>query len=290
MPRLFLFCSAHHSCAVCVCSLDSGSQNICVHCTQESCHLCLRTPPKHSLSHHPALLHPHSYTLAPRLVSTAARAILYMASLRQGVPRYLVTLTFFLTLSLPFQLTQHCVLAHAQMATTLKQSAAPSSLQDARVIPDVLDSFSPDIQIRVAYNTLSVTPGATLLPVQAVHMPTVTLEGSQPGRLYTLVMSDPDAPSPEHPTHREWLHWIVTDIPGGAKDIAEGTQVAAYMPPTPPKGTHRYVFTAMEQPGGDSRAVRPPMQRGGFRTRAFVKEGGMDVVGATFFYAAHQNE
>ncbi len=38
-------------------------------------------------------------------------------------------------------------------------------------------------------------------------------------------MSDPDAPSPEHPSHREWLHWIVADIPGGAKDIAEGTQV-----------------------------------------------------------------
>lgn len=241
---------------------------------------------KARLSHHLFLL-PHSS--APPLVSTAARAILYMASLRQGAPRYLISLALFFSSSLPFQLTQHFVLAHAQMASTLKQSAAPSSLQDAGVIPDVLDCFSPGIQIRVAYDNHLVTPGATLLPVQAVHMPTVTLEGSHPGRLYTLVMSDPDAPSPEHPTHREWLHWIVTDIPGGAKDIAEGTQVAAYMPPTPPKGTHRYVFTVMEQPGRESRVLRPPIQRGGFRTRAFLKEGGMEVVGATFFYAAHQN-
>jgi hypothetical protein len=215
-----------------------------------------------------------------------------MVSLRQGVPRFLTTLAFLSTTSFPFQSTQHPgVLAHAQMTTTLKQSTTPSSLQDAGVIPDVLDSFSHDIiHIHLTYDTLQVTQGATLLPVQAVHMPKVTLEGSQPGRLYTLVMSDPDAPSPEHPTHREWLHWIVSNIPGDAADIAEGTQVAAYMPPTPPKGTHRYVFTAMEQPGGNSLTLRPPMQRGGFRTRAFVKEGGMEVVGATFFYAAHQNK
>jgi len=212
-------------------------------------------------------------------------------SLRQGVPRFLTTLAFLSITSFPFHPAHHrSVLAHAQMTTTIKQSAGPSSLQNSGVIPDVLDSFSPDIQIRVAYDTLQVTQGATLLPVQAVHMPKVTLEGSQVGRLYTLVMSDPDAPSPEHPTHREWLHWIVCNIPGGASDTAEGTQVAAYMPPTPPKGTHRYVFTAMEQPGGNSLSLRPPMQRGGFRTRAFVKEGGMEVVGATFFYAAHQNK
>ena len=38
-------------------------------------------------------------------------------------------------------------------------------------------------------------------------------------------MSDPDAPSPSNPTHREWLHWIVTNIPGGAPNIADGHQV-----------------------------------------------------------------
>ncbi|KAG6480273.1 hypothetical protein ZIOFF_063753 [Zingiber officinale] len=27
------------------------------------------------------------------------------------------------------------------------------------------------------------------------------------------VMVDPDAPSPSNPTKREFLHWLVTDIP-----------------------------------------------------------------------------
>jgi phosphatidylethanolamine-binding protein (PEBP) family uncharacterized protein len=34
------------------------------------------------------------------------------------------------------------------------------------------------------------------------------------GKRYTLLMVDPDAPSPDNPAMREWLHWIVTNIPG----------------------------------------------------------------------------
>ena len=37
---------------------------------------------------------------------------------------------------------------------------------------------------------------------------------------YTLVLSDPDAPSPAMPTSREFLHWIVTNAPFG--DITKG--------------------------------------------------------------------
>ncbi len=64
--------------------------------------------------------------------------------------------------------------------------------------------------------------------------------------------------------------------------------MAAYAPPTPPKGTHRYVFSVFEQP--HSLSLRPPMQRGGFKTRNFAKEVGLTLVGATFFYAAHQEK
>ena len=37
----------------------------------------------------------------------------------------------------------------------------------------------------------------------------------QPSNSYTLVMSDPDAPSPAMPTSREFLHWLVTNAPEG---------------------------------------------------------------------------
>ena len=67
-------------------------------------------------------------------------------------------------------------------------------------------------------------------------------------------------------------------------------KVLAYAPPTPPKGNHRYVFSVFEQPGGQTLSLRPPMQRGGFKTRNFAKECGLHLVGATFFYAAHQDK
>ncbi len=37
----------------------------------------------------------------------------------------------------------------------------------------------------------------------------------QPSSSYTLVLSDPDSPSPTAPTYREYLHWLVTNAPDG---------------------------------------------------------------------------
>lgn len=49
--------------------------------------------------------------------------------------------------------------------------------------------------------------------MQAAHAPSVTFAGA-PNKLHTLIMVDPDAPSPDNPTMAQWLHWIVTNIPG----------------------------------------------------------------------------
>lgn len=56
---------------------------------------------------------------------------------------------------------------------------------------------------------------------------------------FTLVMADPDAPSPDAPKARSWLHWIVAGArPGG--DVGKrgnGETLVPYAPPTPPRGT-----------------------------------------------------
>ena len=45
--------------------------------------------------------------------------------------------------------------------------------------------------------------------------PTVTFDTpSNSDEKYTLMMVDPDAPSPQRPTIRSFLHWLVTNIPG----------------------------------------------------------------------------
>ena len=90
---------------------------------------------------------------------------------------------------------------------------------------------------------------------------------------------DPDAPSPLDPSMAEWLHWLVVNIPGEASGPAPagegsggssaitasagGRALMSYSGPSPPKGTHRYIFYAFEQPGsGDMEVRRAPRWAG----------------------------
>jgi Raf kinase inhibitor-like YbhB/YbcL family protein len=70
-----------------------------------------------------------------------------------------------------------------------------------------------------------------------------------------LILDDPDAPDPKAP-RRVWVHWILYNVPPGAKGLAENADraglpagtvhgvadsgKAAYHGPCPPIGRHRY--------------------------------------------------
>ncbi|PWA54500.1 FT like protein [Artemisia annua] len=82
-----------------------------------------------------------------------------------------------------------------------------------RVIGDVLDSFTRSINLSVSYNDREVSNGCELKPSKVVNQPRVEIGGDDMRAFHTLVMVDPDAPSPSDPNLREYLHWLVTDIP-----------------------------------------------------------------------------
>jgi Raf kinase inhibitor-like YbhB/YbcL family protein len=76
-------------------------------------------------------------------------------------------------------------------------------------------------------------------------------------RSLALVVHDPDAPDPRAPK-RDWVHWILYDLPADARSLAEGAQAATlprgaregrndwgetgWRGPSPPIGRHRYFF------------------------------------------------
>lgn len=64
---------------------------------------------------------------------------------------------------------------------------------------------------------------------------------------YTLLLVDPDAPDPKDPIYKEWIHWMIVNIPGNMINL--GQIVLPYQPPIPPRGTHRYVFYLYDQKG-----------------------------------------
>ncbi|KAI3888908.1 hypothetical protein MKW92_025966 [Papaver armeniacum] len=198
------------------------------------------------------------------------------------------------------------------------------SLAVGKVIGDVVDMFTPSVELSVYYGSLKITNGCKLKPSVVSGKPTVfinnphqspqaqgnhfyDLHRSASTNLYTLVMSDPDAPTPSEPSMKEWLHWVVVDIPEGC-DSTRGREVVPYMEPRPPIGIHRYVFTLFQQKGpmvfggpvlmntrGDALMVGNNGHEDGetdlpcrahFNTRNFAAQNGFDLpAAAVFFYA-----
>ena len=92
----------------------------------------------------------------------------------------------------------------------------------------------------------SAHDGNRLLPENTRHRPQIGYEATATS-FYTLIMSDPDAPSVQSPIYREFVHWVVVNIPGNKID--EGETVVSYVGAGPPYGSgdHRYFFLLFQQ-------------------------------------------
>ncbi|MQL86284.1 hypothetical protein Taro_018821 [Colocasia esculenta] len=180
------------------------------------------------------------------------------------------------------------VIAFAFAVASAAPKPAPiGPLLQARVIPDVIDEFRPSAEVAVRYGGTQVVDGHDIRPSIAAKPPDVRIRGAgcgSSGDLYALVMSDPDAPSPSNPSKREWLHWIVVDVPGGS-DITKGKELVPYAGPTPPIGVHRYVFAIFKQKG-TLQGITTPSSRASFKTRAFAAEHGLGLPVAALYFNA----
>lgn len=154
------------------------------------------------------------------------------------------------------------------------------TLAMAKVFPDVVSKVTDAATLVVEYDGKPVKNGDHLKPSETQEEPLITIAGEN---TYTLVVVDPDAPSPDHPKYRYFLHWLVVNIPG--VDVTRGEVVTPYMGPSPPKGTHRYVFLLYKQSGRLS--VRNPHSRQNFTLHQFSQEHKLgDPAAAVFFYSS----
>ncbi|XP_068665971.1 protein VERNALIZATION 3-like [Aristolochia californica] len=150
-----------------------------------------------------------------------------------------------------------------------------------RVIGDVLDPFVRSVAIRVSYNGRNITNGCEFRPSAIVSQPRVEIGGDDLRTFYTLVMVDPDAPSPSNPNLREYLHWLVTDIPATTGPNF-GQEIVCYENPRPNVGIHRFVFVLFRQLGRQT--VYAPGWRQNFITRDFAELYNLGLpVAAVYF-------
>ncbi|PSS33096.1 CEN-like protein [Actinidia chinensis var. chinensis] len=156
-----------------------------------------------------------------------------------------------------------------------------------RVVGEVVDTFTPSVRMRVTYNcNKQVFNGSELMPSIVSSKPRVEIGGEDMRAAYTLIMTDPDAPSPSDPYLREHVHWIVTDIPGTTDD-SFGREIVSYEMPRPVIGIHRYVFLLFKQ--RSRQTVNPPDSTDHFNTRDFSEEYGLGLpVAAVYFNAQRE--
>ncbi|XP_042482854.1 protein FLOWERING LOCUS T-like isoform X2 [Macadamia integrifolia] len=150
-----------------------------------------------------------------------------------------------------------------------------------RVIGDVLDPFNRRISLRVSYGSREVSNGREFKPSTVVNQPRVEIGGDDMRTFYTLIMVDPDAPSPSHPTLREYLHWLVVDIPG-TTGTSFGQEIMCYENPRPMFGIHRYAFVLFQQLGRQT--VYAPSWRQNFNTRDYAADYNLGLPVAALYY------
>ncbi|XP_072520738.1 phosphatidylethanolamine-binding protein 1 [Salminus brasiliensis] len=149
----------------------------------------------------------------------------------------------------------------------------------------------PAKPLTVKYGSLEIDElGKVVTPTQVQNRPTlIDWEGCDPNKLYTLAMTDPDAPSRKDPKFREWHHFLVVNMKGN--NVSSGCVMSDYVGAGPPNGTglHRYLWLVYEQPGSVNCTEsvltnRSGDKRGKFKIASFRSKYGLGapVAGSCF--------
>ncbi|KAG0484650.1 hypothetical protein HPP92_008729 [Vanilla planifolia] len=172
------------------------------------------------------------------------------------------------------------LLSCLKSANTIRKSR----VGDMGLADTVRNDFGPFdhyVNIRVTFNNRVVVNGCDLRPSAISNHPKVEVGGDDLRVLYTLVMVDLDAPSPSNPTLREYLHWLVTDIPS-TTNTNFGRELVCYESPRPVAGIHRIVFALFRQMRRGT--ASGPERRENFNTRSFAELHNLGLpVGAAYF-------
>lgn len=181
-------------------------------------------------------------------------------------------------------------------------------LQEAEIIPTVIDAFTPLLTLSVAWENATAQVGNIIEPSELQDAPSVQFVDQAPPDAglsnrsksssvqLTVAMTDPDAPSRDDPKWSEICHWIATSVHLTDPDHklsgvrTEVKEIMPYKPPGPPPktGKHRYVLVALAPKNGTTEKLslsKPgDRQHWGYGKkemglRKWAEENGLEVIG-----------
>ncbi|CAH0390687.1 unnamed protein product [Bemisia tabaci] len=116
-----------------------------------------------------------------------------------------------------------------------------------RLMPQFLSDLGTIRDLQVEFkSTMIANYGNNLSPFQTREAPYLQWS-ADPECYYTAIMINYDAPGSKYHYWREWLHWMVVNIP--RFDVEAGDTLTQYVGPHPgaDTGFHRYIFVLYNQ-------------------------------------------
>jgi hypothetical protein len=168
----------------------------------------------------------------------------------------------------------------------------------------VVDAFEPSHRLVASFyargggGAAGVAEGAALGVAQVALAPFLRLEPAPaPEQLFTVMLTDPDAPSAADPKFSEFAHWVVVNA-AAADVLGSGETLVSYhgAAPGPGSGAHRYCLVVYAQPGGGRIACEAEPRVGPtsgfaprrcFKQRAFAARHALAPVAALTFTCEH---
>ncbi|KAF2113798.1 phosphatidylethanolamine-binding protein [Lophiotrema nucula] len=151
--------------------------------------------------------------------------------------------------------------------TAARAAQVRSAFQTSKIIPDTVPDIQPMTELRVKYANINENLGNSFSAAQTLQEPTFSFDpesGYNPSTTkYTYIQVDPDAPGPELPVLRHFLHHIVYDVQPSCIATQTPKTQARYMPLTPLSvSAHRYISLLYRQPP-TAELYAPPTKLGG---------------------------
>jgi phosphatidylethanolamine-binding protein len=150
-----------------------------------------------------------------------------------------------------------------------------------------------------------VTFGNLLTPAGTQHKPHVSfaLSEEDPDALYTLVLTDPDAPTRGDKKWSEYAHYVASGIKIGIAPqepfvVNNSHDILSYVGPAPPPktGKHRYVFLLYKQKPGVTPKIfdgeRPTWGSGvpGSGAKEWAAKNQLTLLAANFYLAQNTEQ
>lgn len=132
------------------------------------------------------------------------------------------------------------------------------------------------IDIKLSFNSKDIKYNDLLTKEETSIKPIIKFT-KEKGKLYTIIIIDPDAPYPNKPIYKYVLHMLVTN---------NDNIVVDYMGPNPPAGSdpHRYYTCIFEQDSLNINTKKfPTKSRFNFDLKQFVLDNKLKIIGCFKF-------